>query len=148
MGAMHLSNAMSWSSFNSSGSTKIMKSLFLVFAALMLMVPPAIADGNVAAGEIVFQRCIVCHGKMEPAQPPRMGPPLHAIVGRPVASVEGYVYSDAMKAFGATGARWDEATLDQFVKEPILFVKGTKMMAPPVRRDTERADLIAYLKSQ
>ena len=125
-----------------------MKSLFLACAMLMFMAPPAVADGNVAAGEIIFQRCIACHGKMEPATSKRLGPTLHGIVGRSVASVEGYAYSDAMKAFGATGAQWDEATLDQFLKEPILFVKGTKMMAPPVRRDTERADLIAYLKSQ
>ena len=111
------------------------------------MATPAIADGNAAAGEIVFQRCIVCHGKINPAQPSRMGPPLNGIIGRRVASLEGYAYSDAMKAFGTTGAVWDEATLHEFLKEPILFVKGTKMMAPPVRRYTERADLIAYLAS-
>ena len=122
--------------------------MVFVSAAILLMTPAALADGNVAAGEIVFQRCIACHGKMEPATSKRLGPPLHGIVGRPVASVEGYAYSEAMKAFGTTGAQWDEATLDQFLREPILFVKGTKMMAPPVRRDTERADLIAYLKSQ
>ncbi len=126
----------------------MMKSSFLVFVTLVVMVSPAFADGNVAAGEILFQRCIACHGKTEPATSKRLGPPLPGIVGRPVASVEGYAYSDAMKAFGATGAQWDEATLDKFLKEPILFVKGTKMMAPPVRRETERADLIAYLKSQ
>ena len=76
------------------------------------------------------------------------GPTLQGIVDRPVASVEGYAYSDAMKALGATGAIWDEATLDQFLKDPMGFVKGMKMVAAPVRRDTERADLIAYLKSQ
>ena len=133
---------------HSIGITKMIKLLLLVSATLRLVVTPAVADGNIAAGEIVFQRCVVCHGKLEPAQSPRMWPPLHGIVGRPVASLEGYPYSEAMKAFGATGAQWDEATLDQFLKEPILFVKGTKMMAPSVRRDTERADLIAYLKSQ
>ena len=126
----------------------MIKSLFLVSATLMLMVTPAMADGNVAAGEIVFQRCIVCHVKLDPEHPERMGPSLHGIVGRPVASVEGYAYSDAMKAFGATGAKWDEATLDQFLKIPIDFVKGAKMTVPGARRDTERADLIAYLKSQ
>ena len=126
----------------------MIKSLVFVSAAFMLMTPAARAEGNVAGGEIVFQRCIVCHGKMDMGQPKRMGPPLQGIVGRNVASVEGYAYSDAMKAFGETGAVWDEATLDRFLKEPVLFVKGTKMMAPPVRRDKERADLIAYLRTQ
>jgi cytochrome c len=123
------------------------RSLFLVWAAFVVMVNPVLAEGNVAAGEIVFQRCYACHGKVDPTQLARNGPTLHGIVGRPVASVEGYAYSDAMKAFGATGARWDEATLDQFLKDPMGFVKGMKMVAAPVRRDTERADLIAFLKS-
>ena len=124
-----------------------MKSLFALSAILLLIVTPALADGNVAAGEMIFQRCIVCHGKSDPAHPERMGPSLHGIVGRPVASIEGYAYSNAMKSFGETGAKWDEATLDQFLKSPMDFVKGTKMMVPGARRDTERADLIAYLNA-
>ena len=103
------------------------------------------AEGDIAAGEKVFQRCLTCHNVANTIN--KMGPHLQGLIDRPIASVEGFAYSDAMKAFGATGAHWDEATLDQFLKEPILFVKGTKMMSPPVRRDTERADLIAYLKS-
>jgi cytochrome c2 len=69
-------------------------------------------------------------------------------VSRPVATAEGYAYySEAMKALGATGAVWDEATLDAFLKDPREFVRGTTMRALPVRRETERADLIAFLKS-
>lgn len=125
----------------------MLKPLIFMFGVTMSMASAALADGDVAAGEIIFQRCVVCHGKVDPTQPERMGPSLHAIVGRPVASVEGYSYSDAMNSFGATGAKWDEETLNQFLKSPMDFVKGTKMMVPGARRDTERADLIAYLKS-
>ena len=46
---------------SSIGSTKMLKSLFLVSATLRLMVTPVIADGNIAAGEKVFQRCVGCH---------------------------------------------------------------------------------------
>ena len=102
------------------------RSLVFVSAAFMLMTPAARAEGNVAAGEIVFQRCFACHGKVDPTQLARNGPTLQGIVGRPVASVEGYAYSDAMNAFGATGAVWDEATLEQFLKDPMGFVKGIK----------------------
>ena len=123
----------------------MMRSLFVVTGYLMLMVQPALADGDVVAGKIVFQRCLSCHNVADETN--KTGPNLHGLISRPVASVEGYAYSEAMKAFGGTGAVWDEATLDKFLKEPILFVKGTKMMAAPVRRDSERADLIAYLKS-
>jgi cytochrome c len=109
------------------------------------MPQPVFADGDVVAGEKVFQRCLSCHSATEKIN--KHGPSLQGVVGRPVASMEGFGYSEAMKALGATGAVWDEATLDEFLKEPIYFVKGTKMMAPPVRRDTERLDLIAYLKA-
>lgn len=118
-----------------------------MFGITMSMTSAALAYGNIAAGEIIFQRCVVCHEKADPTQLARMGPPLRAIVGRPVASVEGYNYSVAMRSLGATGAKWDEETLNQFLKSPMDFVKGTKMMVPGARRDRERADLIAYLKA-
>jgi cytochrome c len=114
-------------------------------ASLALLSGTALAEGDIAAGEKVFQRCLSCHNVADTTN--KMGPHLNGVVGRPVASVEGFAYSEAFKAFGATGAVWDEATLDKFLKEPILFVKDTKMMAAPVRRDSERADLIAFLKS-
>ena len=102
------------------------------------------ADGNVSKGEQIFQRCASCH-VVTGSDASRKGPSLQNIVGRPVASVSGYAYSPNMVALGARGARWDAETLEQFLKYPSEFVKGTKMTAPPVRRETERADLIAYL---
>jgi cytochrome c len=105
---------------------------------------PVVAGGDVVEGEKVFQRCFSCHAVAE-EDPSKKGPLLKGIVGRPVASMAGYPYSAQMAALGATGAKWDEATLDQFLKYPSEFVKGTKMTAPPVRRETERADLIAFL---
>ena len=125
----------------------MIRSLFPVVASLCLLPQPAFADGDAAAGQNVFMRCASCHNVANETYR-KMGPTLHGIVGRPVASVKTYGYSDAMKTFGATGAVWDESTLDKFLKEPTIFVKGTKMMAPPVRKDTERADLIAFLKAQ
>lgn len=123
-----------------------MKTPFIWTISFLLMTGPAFAAGDVAAGEKQFQRCIVCHLATDASH--RNGPTLHAVLGRPVASVEGFAYSDAMKAFGLTGAVWDEATLGEFLKNPTEFVKGTKMSGvPPVRRDTERADLIAFLKT-
>ena len=106
----------------------------------------AIADCNVAEGEKVFQRCVSCHSITEKTN--GYGPYLLGIVGRPVANAEGFSYSMAMWNFGKTGVVWDERTLDAFFKGPSDLVKGTKMNAPPVRRDTERADLIAFLKSK
>lgn len=102
------------------------------------------ADGEVAAGEKVFGRCFSCHSIGAP-DPAKKGPTLKDIVGRPIASVAGYSYSEALKARATPGAVWDAGTLEQFLKDPSGFAKGTKMTAPPVRRESERSDLIAYL---
>ena len=58
--------------------------------------------------------------------------------------MKGYRYSKAMKASGLT---WDEATLDKFLKKPKKLVKKTKMGFPGLKKDSQRADIIAYLKT-
>jgi cytochrome c len=123
------------------------KSSFIAVAlGLGMSTTTALADGDITQGEKVFQRCVSCHSVTEKSN--KGGPYLLGIVGRPVATAEGYTYSKAMWDFHKTGAVWDEATLDAFLKAPADLVKGTNMTAPPVRRDTERADLIAFLKSK
>jgi cytochrome c len=124
----------------------MIKSLFLVSATSLLMVTPANAGGNVAAGELVFERCVFCHVQGNKVNP--IGPDLHGVFGRTVGSVANYDYSYAMETFNITEARWDEDHLNDFLKEPVLYLKGTTMCGPAVRPDQERADLIAYLKSQ
>lgn len=118
----------------------------LAVLCLPLFAQTSFADGNIAEGEKVFARCLSCHSITEKVN--KHGPYLVGIVGRPVATADGFTYSKAMWDFGKTGAVWDEATLDIFFKGPSDLVKGTNMNAPPVRRDTERADLIAFLKSK
>lgn len=124
----------------------MIRSWFLVSATFMMMVTPASADGDVAAGKVVFQRCVFCHVQGDKVNP--IGPDLRGVVGRPVGSVINYDYSYAMETFVITGAHWDEAILNEFLKEPVLYLKGTTMCGPAIRPDKERADLIAYLKSQ
>ena len=123
----------------------MIKSLFLVSATFMLMDTPASADGDIAAGEVVFQRCVFCHVQGEKVNP--IGPDLHGVVGRTVGSVNNFDYSYAMETFAITEAHWDDVHLNDFLKEPVLYLKGTTMCGPAVRPDKERADLIAYLKS-
>jgi cytochrome c len=104
----------------------------------------AMADGDVVEGEKVFERCVSCHSLTENIN--QYGPNLKGVFGRPVASAEGFVYSNAMKAFAATGAVWDEATLDVFLKSPFNFVKGNNMrLVPPVKKDAERKNQNAFL---
>ena len=119
----------------------------LALLCLGLFADLALADGNIVEGEKVFEdRCAFCHSIADKIN--KNGPYLVGIVGRPAATAQGYEYSDAMKAFGATGAVWDEARLDLYLKGPLELVKGSKMLTTPVWSDSERADLIAFIKSK
>ncbi len=102
----------------------------------------ALAEGDAAAGEKVFKKCKVCHS-FDPGKK-KIGPHLMGVVGRKSGSVEGYKYSKAMAAADIT---WDEANLDKFLTKPKAFLKKTKMSFGGLKKESQRADLIAYLKA-
>ncbi len=83
----------------------------------------AYADGDAVAGKSVFNKCAICHSPAPGKN--SVGPTLFAVVGRPSASVDGFKYSDAMKAANKT---WDAATLDTYLTNPKAMVPGTKMV--------------------
>jgi len=114
-------------------------------ATLCLGATAARAEGDPAAGKLVFRKCAACH--TVDAGKNRVGPSLAGIVGRPAGTVEGFKYSDPMKAFGAGGGVWDEATLDAYLADPKGFIKGNKMVFLGLKLAQERADVIAYLKT-
>ncbi len=103
------------------------------------------ADGDSAAGKTVFRKCVACHTVQ--ANKHRIGPSLAGIAGRTAGTSEGFKFSDAMKAFGADGKIWDDATLDAYLADPKGVVKGTKMAFAGLKDAQDRADVIAYLKA-
>jgi cytochrome c len=115
-------------------------------AAFLLVAGAAQADGDVAKGEQVFKKCMACHTVNDKAN--KVGPHLIGVVGRPVASVEGYSYSEGMKVFAATGAVWDEPALLSYFENPKALVAKTKMAFVGLKKEDERADLIAFLKTK
>lgn len=115
----------------------------LTFTAAAALSAPALAQGDAAAGEKVFNKCKACH--TTEAGKNKVGPSLHDIIGRAPASVEGFKYSNAMQDFAA-GHTWDEATLSQYLEAPRKMVPGTKMAFVGLKKEDDRADVIAYLK--
>jgi cytochrome c len=77
----------------------------------------------------------------------KVGPHLMGIVGRPIASVLDFKYSDAMKTYATTASAWDEEKLNAYFENPKAIVTKTKMAFPGLKKEDERADLIAYLKT-
>lgn len=122
-----------------------MKSFLLATACLGLMASAALAAGDAANGESVAKVCAACHSEKDKTN--KVGPYLVGIVGRPIATAEGYAYSDAMKKYGTdnAGGVWDEARLMKYLSDPRAEVPGTKMAFAGVKDDTKRADLVAYL---
>jgi len=113
--------------------------------ALTLGTGPVLA-GDAAKGEKVFKKCAACHSVADKTN--KVGPYLTGVVGRPVATAEGYAYSEDMKAFGATGKVWDEATLNTYLENPKAVVAKTKMAFAGLKKQDERDDLIAYLMTK
>ncbi len=112
----------------------------------LLIAGPVHADGDVANGEKIFKKCLACHSVTEKAN--KVGPYLVGVVNRPVASIDKYQYSDAMKSYAASTKTWDEATLNAYLENPKSIVPKTKMVFPGLKKPEERADLIAYLKTK
>ncbi len=112
-------------------------------AAIALASGSAMAAGDAAKGKKVFKKCKACH-TVNKGGKNRVGPNLFGIVGAKAGAVQGYRYSKAMKGSGLT---WDEATLDKFLKKPKKLIKKTKMGFPGLKKESQRTDLIAYLKT-
>ena len=103
----------------------------------------AFAAGDVAAVEKVFKKFKACH--VVDKEQNRTGPHLINLLGRTAGSIEGFKkYSKAMKNSGIV---WDEETLDGYLKAPKKYLKGTRMAFAGLKKDADRANVIAYLKT-
>jgi len=109
--------------------------------AAALVSGPVLAAGDAAKGKKVFNKCKACHS-LKPGKN-KIGPSLAGVIGRTAGTAEGYKYSKAMKGAGVT---WNEETLDKFLTKPKKFVPGTKMSFPGLRKESQRQNVIEYLK--
>jgi cytochrome c len=107
-------------------------------------VPAYLGTADVANGEKQFKRrCRACHTNTKDG-PNKTGPNLWNIVGREQGAKEGFRYSTGVKALDG---HWGFEELNRFLTRPADYVANTRMAFPGLRKASERADLIAYLRS-
>ena len=100
-----------------------------------------LAAADSVRGKKVFRKCVACH-TVEKGGRKKTGPNLWGIVGAPVGARDGFRYSKAMLAFGGT---WTPERLDAYLARPRGFVKGGSMSFVGIKREQDRADVIAFL---
>jgi cytochrome c len=99
-----------------------------------------LATASAERGAQVAKQCQACHN-LEEGQGPKIGPELYNVVGRKIASVQGFNYSSALKSKNGT---WDFNALNTWLTKPSAYAPGTAMTFA-VSNDKQRADVIAYL---
>lgn len=102
--------------------------------------------GDADKGAKVFKKCKACHMVGADAKN-RVGPHLNGVFGRKAAGLEDYKYSKSMKRAGADGLVWTEETMDAFFENPKSLVSKTKMSFKGLKKEKDRANLLAYLRT-
>jgi cytochrome c len=103
--------------------------------------------GDPESGKDVYKVCRACH-QVGPGAKNGIGPTLNGIVGRQAGTIAGFTYSEANTQAGAKGVVWTEDNLFKYLENPANFMPGNKMVFAGVKNETDRRDLIAYLKQQ
>lgn len=107
-------------------------------------ITPLLASASIDAGAKVFKKCAACHS-VDKGGANKVGPALWGVVNRKVGGVEGFKYSAALSNYGKN---WTFEELNGFLHKPMKYIKGTKMGFAGLKKDKDRADVIAYMNSK
>ena len=107
-------------------------------------IAPFMAAADVAAGEQQLKKCTACH-TLDKGGKNGVGPNQWGLVGSNFGHMDGYAYSDAIKA--KHSEKWTEQALSEFLANPKKYIPGNKMSFAGMKKPEDRANLIAYLNT-
>ena len=98
---------------------------------------------SIDKGMSVFKKCAACHTP-ESGGRNKIGPNLWGVVGNDVATNSDFGYSDAMLA---QEGGWSYELLNKYLTKPKDAIPGNKMVFVGLKKDSDRASVILYLRS-
>ena len=107
-------------------------------------IKPLLASASIDDGAKVFKKCAACHS-IDKGGANKIGPALWGVVNRKIGGVQGFKYSTAMAKYGKN---WSFEELNGFLHKPMKYMKGTKMGFIGLKKDKDRANVIAYMNSK
>lgn len=119
-----------------------MKLSMLILTSCLFVSSFAFADCQPEKGKKQFNRCIACHSVKQGEH--KMGPSLHSIIGRQIATQQKFNYSPAMKSKDFV---WNDEMLSKFLTNPVDVVPGTVMPFAGIKKQKQRDAIICYLNS-
>ncbi|MBO6814844.1 MAG: cytochrome c family protein [Rhizobiaceae bacterium] len=126
----------------------------LIAGSLAVLADSAFAlDGDAEKGEAVFKKCKSCHMVGDDAQN-RVGPVLNNVFGRQAGTFADYKYGKSIVDAGEDGLVWNDEEMFEYLADPKKYLraklddkKAKSKMSFKLKKEDERANVIAYLKS-
>jgi cytochrome c len=103
---------------------------------------PLLAKASTDAGKGVARKCTICHSFNKGGRK-KVGPNLWATVGSDKAK-RPFTYSAGFKKLSG---KWDYESLNAFLANPKAYAPGTIMGFAGIPKASDRAALIAYMRS-